>query len=105
MSIKRIVMFIAPPGAGKGTKADMVQERRGFVHLESSKVIEDKFALDPESAEVKIAREQWLSGKLVEPEYVVRWMLERIRQLADAEKSIVFSGSPRTRSEEHTSEL
>ncbi|MEK7583018.1 MAG: nucleoside monophosphate kinase [Patescibacteria group bacterium] len=94
---KQVVIFIAPPGAGKGTQADLLAGAKGFFHLESSKVIEDKFssaAADDVVIQEEIKKNR--SGILNEPKLVSEWMKERIKQLADQDTSIVFSGSPRT---------
>lgn len=94
---KRAVILIGPPGAGKGTQADLLAEEMGFYHLESSKVIEDKFKNAPPNDPV-IFREMalWHAGKLNSPELVRAWILERVREAAAQGTSIVFSGSPRT---------
>lgn len=94
---KQVVIFIAPPGAGKGTQADMLAKQFGMYHLESSKVIEDKFAsASPDDAVIQEEIKKNRSGILNEPKLVSEWMKERIKQLADQNTSIVFSGSPRT---------
>ncbi|MBI2063844.1 MAG: nucleoside monophosphate kinase, partial [Candidatus Yanofskybacteria bacterium] len=33
--LKRVVIFIAPPGAGKGTQAELIAKRFGFKHIET----------------------------------------------------------------------
>ena len=94
---KQVVIFIAPPGAGKGTQADMLAGKLGFFHLESSKVIEDKFAsASPDDEVIQQEIRNNRAGKLNDPALVSQWMEERIKQLAGQGKSIVFSGSPRT---------
>ncbi len=95
--MKQVVVFIAPPGAGKGTQADRLAEKFGFFHLESSKVIEDKFSA-ARSDDLVIQQEikNNRAGILNDPALVSEWMKERIKQLADQDTSIVFSGSPRT---------
>ncbi len=94
---KQVVIFIAPTGAGKGTQSDKLAEKFGFVHLETSKIIEAKFAsADPNDEQIKKEKENFLTGKLVTPEVVTSWVIEKIRGLAQGGKSIVFSGSFRT---------
>ena len=94
---KQVVIFIAPTGAGKGTQSDMLAEKFGFLHLETSKIIEAKFATaDPNDEEIKKEKENFLTGKLVTPEVVTAWVIEKIRELAAKDTSIVFSGSFRT---------
>lgn len=89
--------LIGPPGSGKGTQADLLMEEKGFFHLESSKVIEEKFKNAPPDDPV-IFHEMtlWKTGKLNTPKLVVQWILERVRALAAEGASIVFSGNPRT---------
>lgn len=95
--MKQVVIFIAPTGAGKGTQSDILAEKFGFVHLETSKIIEAKFATaDPNDEQIKAEKQNFLSGKLVTPEVVTAWVIEAIRDLAKKDKSIVFSGSFRT---------
>jgi|SRR3989338_1891760 len=103
MRMKQVVIFIAPPGAGKGTQSDVLSERLGFYHLETSRIIEEKFrTTDSNDPVIKQERENFLSGKLMTPELVTGWVLEKIRELAAKDVSIVFSGSFRTAYEAKT---
>ena len=38
---KKVIIIFGAPGAGKGTQAELLSEKLGFYHLESSKVIEN----------------------------------------------------------------
>jgi len=97
MSTKQVVIFVAPPGAGKGTQSDILAEKFGFFHLETAKIIEKKFAkADPSDADINTEKQNFLTGKLVSPEKVTTWVIEKIRELAAQKISIVFSGSFRT---------
>lgn len=97
--LKQVVIFIAPPGAGKGTQAELIAKRFGFKHIETSKLGEQKIndpklvKNDPEVAE---AKKKYDSGELFPPSWVVKLMMEKIRELAAAGSGVVFSGSPRT---------
>lgn len=94
---KRVIIFIGPPGAGKGTQAELLADKFGLFHLESSKVIEEKINnADPKDKALAIEKELWESGKLNTPDLVLQWIKEKIKELAGEEKSIVFSGSPRS---------
>jgi adenylate kinase len=94
---KQIVVFIAPPGAGKGTQAELLAQKFGFYQLETSKIIEEKFKkADPADEKLQEEKKRWLSGELTDPHLVVSWFCERIRTLVAEGKSLVLSGSLRT---------
>ena len=96
---KQIVIFIAPPGAGKGTQADLLAEKFDFAHVETSKLGEAKIKdeelvkKDPETAE---AKRNFESGKLFPPPWTMKLVMEKVNELAAEDKSVIFSGSPRT---------
>lgn len=94
---KWTVILIGPPGSGKGTQADLLAEKFGLFHLESSQVIENKFK-NANSNDKILAREKeiWKAGELTNPELVREWMLEEIKSLYNKGIGIVLSGSPRT---------
>jgi len=94
---KWVVILIGPPGSGKGTQAELLAEKFGLFHLESSQVIEKKFKnADPSDKVIAHEKEAWRAGELTNPELVREWMLEEIRSLHDKGIGIVLSGSPRT---------
>lgn len=93
------VFLIGPPGSGKGTQADLLAERFGLAHIQTSKLGEAKInnpelvKKDPEVAEVKRLYDK---GELFPPPWTVKIVLEKSKELADQGKGVVFSGSPRT---------
>ncbi len=95
---KQIVIFIAPPGAGKGTQADLFAEKFGFSHLESSKILESRLAgqENPPDPEIREAWRLYKKGELMTPSLVARLIIEEIEKLHHEGKSIIFSGSFRT---------
>ena len=97
LTSKQVIILIGPPGSGKGTQAELLAEKFGLIHFETSKVIEEKLKNADSSDEV-LAREKklWQSGELNTPELVAEWMLEKVRKLADRGLGLVMSGSPRT---------
>lgn len=94
----KAIIFIAPPGAGKGTQADLVARKFGFYHFESSKILEEKLAGQENSPDLEIRKawELYKKGELMTPSLVARLAVEEIKKLHSEGKSIVFSGSFRT---------
>ena len=70
MDIKRwVVILIGPPGSGKGTQAELLAEKFGLVHLESSQVIENKFkSADSNDPIILREKEMWKAGELNNPQ-------------------------------------
>lgn len=102
---KQVIILFGPPGAGKGTQAELLSDKLGHYHFESSKVIEacfqnespeKVFSIDGKDFKVGDERKRWEAGELNSPPFVVNLMIEKIKDLADQGKSIIFSGSPRT---------
>jgi adenylate kinase len=103
--MKQVIILFGPPGAGKGTQAELLADKLGYYHFESSKIIEacfenespDKvFNVDGQSFKVEDEKKRWGAGELNSPPFVVNLMVEKINELAEMGKSIIFSGSPRT---------
>jgi len=101
----KIIMLFGPPGAGKGTQAEILADKTGYYHFESSKVIEACFknespekVFEIEGQTYKVADEKirWEQGLLNSPPFVVNLLVEKIKELNKDGKSIIFSGSPRT---------
>ena len=102
---KQIIILFGQPGAGKGTQAEILSDKTGYYHFESSKVIEacfkkespDKvFEIEGQSYKVEDEKKRWEEGLLNSPPFVVFLMVEKVKELAKEGKSIIFSGSPRT---------
>ncbi|OGN03992.1 MAG: hypothetical protein A2746_00375 [Candidatus Yanofskybacteria bacterium RIFCSPHIGHO2_01_FULL_44_22] len=94
---KKIIILVGPPGSGKGTQAEMLADKFGLFNFETSKIIEEKFKnADPSDEVIATEKENWKLGKLVTPELVFEWIIDRVKELASEGKGIVFSGSPRT---------
>src|SRR3989344_4665730 len=103
--MKQVIILFGPPGAGKGTQAELLADKLGYYHFESSKVIEacfknessDKvFEIEGQSYKIKDEKSKWEQGLLNSPPFVVFLMAEKIKELAQMQKSVIFSGSPRT---------
>jgi len=87
----RLVIF-GPPGAGKGTQATLLEERRGLVQISTGDIIRD--AMKNETPVGKEAKAYVEQGELV-PDEVVRKLAENA--IADQDyDDFVLDGYPRT---------
>lgn len=88
----RLVM-LAPPGAGKGTQADILSERHGVPHVETGDLL--RRAIEEETPTGLEARQYVESGNLVPDEIVVRLIRKRLSE-PDCRSGFILDGFPRT---------
>ncbi len=87
------IVFIGPPGAGKGTQAERLVETYHMAHLSTGDML--RAARDAKT-EVGQKAEQYMSaGELVPDEIIVAIIAERLRQ-DDCRKGYLLDGFPRT---------
>lgn len=87
-----LVLF-GPPGAGKGTQAKILQEKRGLPQLSTGDMLRAAIAAGTELG--RKCKAIMDSGDLVPDEVVVGIIAERYDQ-PDCAKGAVFDGFPRT---------
>ncbi|MFB6226817.1 MAG: adenylate kinase [bacterium] len=87
------IILLAPPGAGKGTQAEILSDRYEIPHIEMGQII--RTAISEETPAGKKAKEYVDDGKLVPDDVVVELIRERIEQ-PDAQAGFVLDGFPRT---------
>lgn len=96
---KKIFVLIGAPGSGKGTQAELLAKRFNLYHLETSKLGEEKINnpdLVNSDPEVREAKRLYDKGELFPPPWTTKLVLEKVRELTQVNKGVVFSGSPRT---------
>lgn len=87
------IVFLGPPGAGKGTQATRIVERYGIPQLSTGEMLRAAVAAGtPVGLE---AKDVMASGGLVSDEIVVRIVADRIEE-PDAKKGFILDGFPRT---------
>ncbi len=87
------LLFIGPPGAGKGTQAERVAERLGVPHVSTGEMFRYHVTEGtPIGVEVDAIMK---AGEYVPDALTVAMLAERIAQ-PDAEKGFILDGFPRT---------
>jgi len=87
------IIFIGPPGAGKGTQATAIVERFGIPHISTGDML--RAAVKAGTALGKEADGFMKSGQLVPDGVIIGMVRERIAQ-ADAKGGFLLDGFPRT---------
>lgn len=86
------LVLIGPPGSGKGTQAELLRDKNGFVHYSTGEVFRDHIARKtPVGLEVE---EYVTSGRLVPDEVVLQVVNAFVAEHAG--KPTLFDGFPRT---------
>ena len=92
MSARRLLL-LGPPGAGKGTQAQLLVERLGVPQVSTGDMLRAAVAAGSEVG--KQAKGYMDAGKLVPDAVVIGVAEERLRQ-PDAKKGFILDGFPRT---------
>lgn len=87
------VIFLGPPGAGKGTQAKRTVERYGVPQISTGDLLREQVQLGTELG-LK-AKDIMARGQLVPDDLVCDMVAQRLRQ-ADCEHGFILDGFPRT---------
>lgn len=102
---QKVIILFGPPGAGKGTQAELLSDKLRLYYLETSKLIEASVmnAKEGEYAEVGgkkyyflDEKKLWERGILCSPPFVSFLVRQKIEELAELKKGVIMAGSPRT---------
>lgn len=86
------LLFVGPPGAGKGTQAERVAGKLGIAHVSTGDMFR---ALDPSTDLGRRVKEIMDAGGYVSDDIVIEMLAERIAR-PDAAGGYILDGFPRT---------
>ncbi len=88
----KIIIFLGPPGAGKGTQAQFLNKDYGFIQISTGDILREAVKKGTELG--KLAKKYMDEGKLVPDDVIVGIIKEKLEELGDA--NIILDGFPRT---------
>lgn len=89
----KYIILLGPPGAGKGTQAEMLRQRLGLTHVSSGDLFRENVSKGTPLG--KLAKSYMDRGELVPDDVTVQMVVERISR-PDSARGVVFDGFPRT---------
>jgi adenylate kinase len=90
------LIFLGPPGAGKGTQAKLLEDKRGFKQLSTGDMLRSAIAQGTEMG--KKAKVVMDRGDLVSDDIVVSIIAERLDK-PDVKKGFILDGFPRNQTQ------
>jgi len=89
----KYIVLLGPPGAGKGTQAQLVAEKLGLAHISSGDIFREN--LKAQTALGTLAQSYMTKGDLVPDDVTIAMIRERL-QRADCAAGALLDGFPRT---------
>jgi len=87
------IVMLGPPGAGKGTQAEILAQKLGLVHISSGDLFRENLSNQTELG--KLAQTYMTKGELVPDDVTIEMVKERLSR-PDCAKGAVLDGFPRT---------
>jgi adenylate kinase len=99
--MKNIVLF-GPPGAGKGTQADVLKDKYNLIHISTGDVF--RYNIKNETDLGKLAKTYMDNGNLVPDEVTIEMLKAEVLKNLSA-NGFIFDGFPRTESQAEALDL
>lgn len=87
------IVLLGPPGAGKGTQAEIIAEATGLAHISSGDIFREN--LKNQTTLGKLAATYMTQGELVPDDVTISMIQERLSR-PDCTKGALLDGFPRT---------
>ena len=91
--MSNLVIFLGPPGAGKGTQAASIAKEKNLAHISTGDMLREHVSKETELG--KIAKNILEEGKLVPDSLVIEMLQERLLS-SDCVNGAILDGFPRT---------
>jgi len=91
--LTNIIIFLGPPGAGKGTQASRLAEDNNLAHISTGDMLRGHVSNNTELG--KTAKSLLDEGKLVPDSLVIEMLIERLNA-DDCKNGAILDGFPRT---------
>lgn len=92
---KKIIIFIGPPGSGKGTQAKLLAKNYGYKHISTGDLFRALAADQNASEKEKQALEEMKAGKLVPDWLVYGLAFKEVKKNLDSGVGVVLDGAIR----------
>jgi adenylate kinase len=91
--MRDIIIFLGPPGAGKGTQASALASEKGFCHISTGEMLRAAVVKGNElGMRVKSVLD---AGQLVSDDLMIELVKQRMKD-QDCQKGLILDGYPRT---------
>ena len=87
------IILLGPPGAGKGTQAEIICKNFSIPHISTGDMLRE--AIASETATGKLAKEIMDAGNPVSDDVIISLVKDRIKE-EDCKNGFLFDGFPRT---------
>jgi adenylate kinase len=91
--MRRYIVLLGPPGAGKGTQAQVVSKKLGLPHISSGDIFRENLKNQTELG--KLAKGYIDRGELVPDDVTIAMIRERLAR-SDCQSGALLDGFPRT---------
>jgi adenylate kinase len=93
MSMRTYIILLGPPGAGKGTQAQVISEKMSLPHISSGDIFRENLKKETELG--KLAAQFMNKGELVPDDVTIAMIRERLER-PDCVQGALLDGFPRT---------
>ena len=91
--MSNLVIFLGPPGAGKGTQASKIAEEKSLAHISTGDMLREHVSSGTELGNT--AKTLLDEGKLVPDSLVIEMLIERLNS-EECKNGAILDGFPRT---------